>query len=232
MGSVLHIGLFPAYGQFSLNGTSGASTRPPQPCTPAVPTNVYSGRYPLALNLASAVFAYWRVKTYRLMGTLDFYHDGDFDGSQTYDVIIPGVVTTEKDLVCGDQYWIAEDFGINTTRFALLAAPVFVGENYGPNLARAGDVFRPAFLFRDDQGGGGTEFSTDPNEGATQSDGGEVIAFAGEAGAPIYMGAYYSDIQGVLTISEEEYWPYDPGDGGGPVWDSASGGLLRPDMIV
>ena len=37
---------------------------------------------------------------------------------------------------------------------------------------------------------------------------------------------------GSLSVSAslvaEEYWPYDPGDGGGPIYDSATGAQLRP----
>lgn len=33
---------------------------------------------------------------------------------------------------------------------------------------------------------------------------------------------------GSLAISATEYWPYDPGDGGGPIYDSATGAQLRP----
>jgi hypothetical protein len=31
-----------------------------------------------------------------------------------------------------------------------------------------------------------------------------------------------------VTLEAEEYWPYDPGDGGGPIYDSATGEQLRP----
>ena len=41
------------------------------------------------------------------------------------------------------------------------------------------------------------------------------------AGSPIY--GYLAG-----SISAEEYWPYDPGDGGGPIYDSATGAQLRP----
>lgn len=30
------------------------------------------------------------------------------------------------------------------------------------------------------------------------------------------------------SLIAEEYWPYDPGDGGGPIYDSATGAQLRP----
>ena len=32
---------------------------------------------------------------------------------------------------------------------------------------------------------------------------------------------------GAMAISATEYWPYDPGDGGGPIYDSATGAQLR-----
>lgn len=37
------------------------------------------------------------------------------------------------------------------------------------------------------------------------------------------------DFQGTgsLAISATEYWPYDPGDGGGPIYDSGTGAQLR-----
>lgn len=40
---------------------------------------------------------------------------------------------------------------------------------------------------------------------------------------------FYPDTaSGAITITPDEYWPYDPGDGGGPIYDSATGAQLRP----
>ena len=36
-----------------------------------------------------------------------------------------------------------------------------------------------------------------------------------------------NSLAGTLTIEPYEFWPYDPGDGDGPVWDSATGAELR-----
>jgi hypothetical protein len=33
---------------------------------------------------------------------------------------------------------------------------------------------------------------------------------------------------GGLTIKAVEYWPYDPGDGGGPIYDTETGAQIRP----
>ena len=48
-------------------------------------------------------------------------------------------------------------------------------------------------------------------------------------------GSYYdnppvpaTDSAGYFTISPSEYWPYDPNDGGGPIYDSVTGEQLRP----
>ena len=35
-----------------------------------------------------------------------------------------------------------------------------------------------------------------------------------------------SSLQSTLTATA--YWPYDPGDGGGPIYDTATGQQLRP----
>jgi hypothetical protein len=32
---------------------------------------------------------------------------------------------------------------------------------------------------------------------------------------------------GSITVTPSEYWPYDPGDGGGPIYDSVTGAQLR-----
>jgi hypothetical protein len=31
----------------------------------------------------------------------------------------------------------------------------------------------------------------------------------------------------LLKLVPSEYWPYDPGDGGGPIYDSVTGAQLR-----
>jgi hypothetical protein len=31
-----------------------------------------------------------------------------------------------------------------------------------------------------------------------------------------------------LTIKAAEFWPYDPGDGGGPIYDTNTGAQIRP----
>lgn len=32
---------------------------------------------------------------------------------------------------------------------------------------------------------------------------------------------------GSVVMSPQEYWTYDPGDGGGPIYDSTTGAQLR-----
>lgn len=38
---------------------------------------------------------------------------------------------------------------------------------------------------------------------------------------------YSGQDTGSISITVAEYWPYDPGDGGGPIYDSATGAQLR-----
>jgi hypothetical protein len=33
---------------------------------------------------------------------------------------------------------------------------------------------------------------------------------------------------GIVVMRPQEYWPYDPGDGGGPIYDTTTGQQLRP----
>ena len=38
-----------------------------------------------------------------------------------------------------------------------------------------------------------------------------------------------SSVQNMEVVLEAiEYWPYDPGDGGGPIYDTTTGKQLRP----
>lgn len=35
-----------------------------------------------------------------------------------------------------------------------------------------------------------------------------------------------------ITLTPKSYWPYDPGDGGGPIWDASTGSQLRDPFSV
>jgi hypothetical protein len=47
-------------------------------------------------------------------------------------------------------------------------------------------------------------------------------------GYTLPMGGGVDFSYGAGTVEAVEYWPYDPGDGGGPIYDSATGAQLRP----
>jgi len=38
-------------------------------------------------------------------------------------------------------------------------------------------------------------------------------------------------LEASMNIEAIEYWPYDPEDGGGPIYDTSSGAILRPDYF-
>jgi hypothetical protein len=69
--------------------------------------------------------------------------------------------------------------------------------------------------------------------GTTPTEGGVIDCF----GAKLSMGYGFSVDTGTGSapqrygpgaIAAEEYWPYDPGDGGGPIYDTTTGKQLRP----
>ncbi len=83
------------------------------------------------------------------------------------------------------------------------------GPNYNVNVNFDGDSFDLPCFFRDiNYSGAGTHGSYGIVDG-------EV------------------DLDGVsIEIVPEEYWPYDPGDGGGPIWDASTGAQLRDPYSV
>lgn len=54
----------------------------------------------------------------------------------------------------------------------------------------------------------------------------EISDMFGTVSRPFYYGS--DNATGTITIEATEYWPYDPGDGLGPIYDSATGEQLRP----
>jgi hypothetical protein len=53
----------------------------------------------------------------------------------------------------------------------------------------------------------------------------EINDSLGSVSRPFRFGG--DEASGTITITASEYWPYDPGDGLGPIYDSATGAQLR-----
>jgi hypothetical protein len=207
MATVRHLGLFPW-------------------CVPTVEENLAYSFWPGPVELATALKWYWRVKKWRFIGEAT---DGSVTVSQNqiitnnasyelgeFSVEQP---TTEKGLVC--------DYGTRAIyndgqddEFGLY----LYDEIADPRAIRYNDETYPsviAFIWVD-----GILFSTAsiPNAAAFGLATIDGTAFNLTTGDETVTPGFSASI----TITPEEYWPYDPGDGLGPIYDSATGAQLRP----
>ena len=206
MATVRHLGLFPW-------------------CVRTVEENPAYSFYPAAVELATAIKWYWRVKKWRFIGTATTgsstvsqdeiitnnasYELGEFSVEQP---------TTEKGLVCGyGTLAIYNDGQDDEFGFYLY------NEISDPRGIRYNEQFYPsviAFISVD-----GTRFGTAsiPTAAAFGTATINDIEFNLTTGDESVVPGYSATI----TITPEEYWPYDPNDGGGPIYDSTTGAQLR-----
>lgn len=69
----------------------------------------------------------------------------------------------------------------------------------------------------------GSANTADP--GADKAIAWEITDLLGTTSRPFRYGS--TNASGTISITATEYWPYDPGDGLGPIYDSATGAQLR-----
>ena len=217
MATVRHLGLFPwcvpvgqaaMYARLSERSGFDYSSTPPQPTGGG-------GIWPISLSGDQLLLLWWRVKTLR---------HTNIDGTQRTMQVVPNA-NSEKDLVCfgdfpvvpeisGDDHllfidWDYTYFDTNIQRFWMAIGLVF-------------------YLLDEDTGTQQVgQFSYGEQGGIIDAIFGGNIDFLG---TPFPLG-YLPDPGTSFaagTISVEEYWPYDPGDGLGPIYDSATGAQLRP----
>jgi hypothetical protein len=172
--------------------------------------------YPIGTDLTTAMAMYWRVKEWT------FFAGNRADGIGQ-DAIVISLENynpeTEKDLVCNKG-----------GSFAVLGVPPYIDES-----EQEETIFVTMDIF---WGGGYAGFYEDkiypaifPFFGLFKFD---VDASAGQLDQfgffleaelnfklPTERTAYR------LEVTPKTFWPYDPGDGGGPIYDSATGEQLR-----
>jgi hypothetical protein len=185
--------------------------------------------------LKYAVPMWWRVKEWTLDATADILANSDPPATDTYSgtfvfritdypltVLSTATFQTEKDLVIAGK--AGTSFGTFGPAYdwsfdALLGDfAVELTLTIGPN-----------FEFR--------AFSGDTPPIATNGDGAQVgsitsnfcgLSFSAPIKRilPFYDSLYvFENFKSTLTATE--YWPYNPNDGGGPIYDSATGTQLR-----
>jgi hypothetical protein len=206
MASVRHIGLFP----FCI-------------LNPANDPN--SSFKQMEMSIGLGLYFWWRVKTWTVDSASLIILPGEDDPGDPSPVVIEtgemtielptGGISSEKELVCPKQ----KQFGVGNS-FDQIAVTLRIF----PSANESGDLIKMHIDVRASlqtttyfYGDGGT---IGPNEVGTCT-----ITIQGQS-VTFPIGGDFAGT-GSLAISATEYWPYDPGDGGGPIYDSATGAQLR-----
>ena len=185
--------------------------------------------------LQYAVPMWWRVKEWTLDATADVLANSDPPSTETYSgtfvfsiadyslrVGTAATFQTEKDLVVAGK--AGTSFGNLGPAYDWLF-DALLGDFALELTLKIG----PLFEFR---AFAGDTPPVDTNGGGAQV--GSITAnFCGLSfSAPIKRVLPFGDSLYVIenleaTLTATEYWPYDPGDGGGPIYDSTTGAQLR-----
>lgn len=235
MASVSHLGLFP----FCVNELDSPSVDP------------FRTHYPFGISLEKALKWYWRVKTWRVQGSFEFT---DFSPPFTFnsliDIELPAStiftnvstnaleepvtpsVENEKDLVCSKPTQITlrgglSPFGGTYRQIAmLLFSPAVVA---APNqIIKVADLYYPqvSLTYEDTQILSPFEYYIGARIASWDSFFGVPVGIVEMDGETATLYGNRS-MTGSMNIQATEYWPYDPNDGGGPIYDSTTGQQLR-----
>jgi len=172
-------------------------------------------------NLDMVMALYWRVRAFEVIANTfvggNSYSDtftmriGDEDGETSG-------LATETDLVCGFTDWyLRTSYGITEFSSELGAAYVDDSDNYFVT-----------FVINDGEESYRSNYDPDYDFG---TNGTWELNFSGYS---ITKPLYRTLPAGVggrgtasIVMNAVEYWPYDPGDGDGPIYDSTTGAQLR-----
>ena len=206
MASVRHLGLFP----FCI-------------LDPANDPN--SSLVQMEMSVDLGLYFWWRVKKWTVdSASLDVIPGEDDPGGGGPIFIETGEMTiglpaegisSEKELVCPKQ----RQFGVGDTFDQVgVTLRIFPSANQSGNLIKMDiDVRASIQTTTYFYGNGG---AVGPNEVGT------CIITVQDQNLTFPIGGDFAGT-GSLAISATEYWPYDPGDGLGPIYDSATGSQLR-----
>ena len=208
MATVRHLGLLPFCFSFSAaNGGYGSGTLGT------------SSPYPIGLDVKTLLRWYWLVKRWTVSATLTgtgfrdtpistSFEDTFFNGNNNSPEL-----TTEKQLVCQRSVVYPGD-----------TESPFVLQMFNEGVQKVGELYYPSLFFGYVNGAG--VIGTSPPEPAGSVSGGTIIMDGLTLPSWLY-GQFAPITSGSITITASEYWPYDPGDGGGPIYNSTTGAQLR-----
>lgn len=209
-------------------------------------------------NLTSAMALYWRIKKVKLTITAHFerwsYDNNDPPNlQQDYSIEITqeGFITlnnieSEKELVCGNAYWeYSGDIlgNLNGGSEELIFRPTWVdGDTYYVAYPFIGSILDP----NDERGGAASiYFGFPPAEdpywfpvtNVTSSretiDFGNNVSFETTVTVSEYTlenSEFYVAKITDWALTVEEWWGYDPNDGGGPIYNTSTGERIRFDV--
>jgi hypothetical protein len=210
MATVRHLGLLPFCFSFSevpeIIATFGVSTP-----------------YPIGLDVKTLLRWYWLVKRWAVSASLTGTGFGGVPISTSFEVTFfngnnySPELTTEKQLVCGRNVVYPGDTEPGEEiPFALLM--------FDEGVQKVDEVYYPSLSLGYTNGAGsiGTLLVEQPG----QVSGGTITMDGLELPSLLY-GTFAPITSGSITVTASEYWPYDPGDGGGPIYNSATGAQLR-----
>jgi hypothetical protein len=235
MATVRHLGLFPWCVPRSIPElivhTTNRSGFDQDFLNDLMPPSVGS-LWPIALSLEKTLNLFWRIKTLRLTTP-----------NPAASITIPmSSGSNEKDLVCAPPFPIEFSGSISFPESPQDEDPfwtAFFAITWDYLLYDEGlDKYHIPLIVNFSSGNTGqsaysvSDFLQNDAEGSSQAG---TIDFLGEQ---LPMGFYPDPRCGVNgdqpcfqytagAIEVEEYWPYDPNDGGGPIYDSTTGAQLR-----
>jgi hypothetical protein len=197
-------------------------------CVSTDPEDSAYAYIPMSLELAMA--AYWRVKNWQVAAASFFYEIDieedpiEFDlGAAQLEMVSPeGGIASEESLVCGVSRQFSYDSDPSTEGYS-----PFCTFSLFPDARQAGSLVALAMVFRLGTSQAAETQISNPGDGAHIGDG--ILEFLGEqVPFPMYENVF-TNVSGLdFKISAAEYWPYDPGDGDGPIYDPVTGAQLRP----
>lgn len=188
--------------------------------------------YPIGLDLKTLLRWYWVVKRWKFSATLTgtnfrnepvntSFEDTFFNGNNYY-----ADLTTEKQLVCQRIVEYTASSTEDSASFQMFNDGVQKVDEMTvfPLAEKKPSLYYPGLSFGYSNAAG--EIGTYLTESGGNIAGG-TITVDGIVLPSYFQSNFNPPTAGSIAITPTEYWPYDPGDGGGPIYDSTTGAQLR-----
>jgi hypothetical protein len=163
--------------------------------------------YPIGVNIETAMRWYWRVKTWSVNGSITKVTTSTITGDLSVQA------GSEKVLVC--EGGLFDQINDDGTSVAIL---------FFTSVVKRDGLYYPELVAEFQGAAGGPILHTLEDGAGTSPVSGNFFTFDGIA-VPSFLGN--GGTAAFLNIEAQEYWPYDPGDGLGPIYNATTGEQLR-----